>query len=315
MPTTPAVPAELLARLRELFPADYDSIVASYSTPRPTTFRVNTLKAALEPTIEALRAQGFVIHRIPWLPNAFHLVSPGIRQLTETDIYKNGSIYVQSLASMIPPLVLAPQPGDAVLDLTAAPGSKTTQMAALMQNEGQIVANDASRVRLYKLQANLALQGATHVHVEHGMGQRLWQRFSSVFDRVLVDAPCSMEGRMFLGKPSSVQNWSLRAIRELANRQRGLVRSGFRALKPGGTLVYSTCTLSPEENEGVVSWLRKKEPAAHIVPIGLDLPIPEVRPGMRQWRDTHYDPEVTNCVRILPSAQTEGFFVCKIHKA
>ena len=214
---------------------------------------------------------------------------------------------------MLPPLVLAPQPGDKVCDLTAAPGSKTTQIAAMMNNTGEIVANDRSKIRLGKLVANLKLQGVTNVRTRLSAGEDLWKKFPEYFDRVLVDAPCSLEGRFEAGNEKSFGDWSLRKVGFLSAIQCHLLRSAVTMTKPGGVIVYSTCTLSPEENEQVIDWLIAKEPGVVVVE-PIDLPLENLQPGITHWEQKEFSPQVRATIRILPSELLEGFYVAKLRK-
>jgi tRNA (cytosine49-C5)-methyltransferase len=247
------------------------------------------------------------------LPGTFTLLNPSLSQLSEHELYTQGHLYVQSLSSMLPPLVLDPQPGDSVLDIAAAPGSKTTQMAAMMQNQGKILANDTSLVRLYKLQANLKIQGVKNVSTRRGLGQPLWQEFPEVFDKSLVDVPCSMEGRFQCDKPKTWANWSPKKIKELSLRQRALLRSAVSATKPGGVIVYSTCTLSPEENEMVVEWLLKKE-NGRVELEEIDIPNAPFSPALQNWKHIVFEEQMKLTKRILPSESMEGFFIAKFRK-
>src|SRR6185503_4177192 len=131
----------------------------------------------------------------------------------------------------------------------------------LMENRGQIIANDMSRVRLYKLAANLKTLGVTNVTTMHMRAQDLWRKFPNVFDKVLADVPCSLEGRFLTTNPKTYKNWSVKKIKILSDHQKHILRSAVSAAKPGATIVYSTCTLAPEENEEVVDWILKKDPS------------------------------------------------------
>ena len=214
------LPAEFLERLRKIIPPQkWDEIANTFTEPRPTTFRVNTLKVGAthaSPLQEKLEHLGFRLEKVSWYADAFILKSGRLRDLQETKFYKNGEIYVQNLSSMLPPLVLDPQPGERVLDLTAAPGSKTTQIACLMKGEGEILANDNNQIRFFKLKANLELQvGARSPRPEGGEtpplqiqmmmrpGELFGRDFPESFDRILLDAPCSAEGRFLTTEPAS----------------------------------------------------------------------------------------------------------------
>lgn len=309
------LPAAFLDRLTLLVPDEAQRLVIlhSFEQRRPSTFRVNTLKATVDEVFSELTAAGFELEPVEWLPGAFTLRNRTQRELTEHEIYNDGKIYLQSLSSMIPPLVLEPQPGEVVLDLTAAPGSKTTQMAAMMQNAGQIVANDASLVRTYKLQANLEMQGVVNTNTRRGLGQDLWRQFPEVFDKTLVDVPCSMEGRFLYDQPKTYENWSPKKNKELAQRQRMLLRSAVSATKPGGVIVYSTCTLSPDENELALAWLLHKEgDAIEVLPF--ELAGSPLSPALTEWEGKSLPDQIAHARRIYPTAEMEGFFVAKLRK-
>ena len=212
---------------------------------------------------------------------------------------------------MIPPLVLAAKPGSKVLDLTAAPGSKTTQLAALMQNQGFILANEINAIRAERLKFNIEKQGVTIAEVRVGDGKRLEETYEEYFDSVLLDAPCSGEGLFLASEPKTYRFWSARKVRELAAEQKKLLRTALWALKPGGTLVYSTCTLAREENEAVLDWaFERYGPALKAEPITLQ--IPGAEPGLATEKSGQA--QSRNYLRIYPSTLMEGFFVAKLRK-
>src|SRR3989338_2017752 len=187
-----ALPKLFLERLRKIIPSQkLDGVANTFASPKPTTFRVNMLKTSRDFVREKLERNGFRLTPVPLYPDAFILREGRLKELEKTDLYLKGEIYVQNLSSMIPPLVLDPQPGEAILDLTAAPGGKTTQMASLMGDEGRIVANESDRIRYEKLKANIELQGASIVEVVLSYGESFGKKFPERFDRVLLDAPCS----------------------------------------------------------------------------------------------------------------------------
>ena len=224
------------------------------------------------------------------------------RDVGKWDLYLDGRIYVQGLSSMVPALALAPRPGDRVLDLAAAPGSKTTQMAAMMGNRGVILANEPNAVRAERLAYNARLQGCSIVEVHRGWGEKLGTEMPESFDRVLVDAPCSGEGRFTAAEPGTWRSWSRRTVAESVRLQRRLLASGIRALKPGGTLVYSTCTVNAEENEAIVEGaLGTQQVSVEPVPIR----VPGALSGVRG---------LEAAVRIVPDRDHEGFFVCRMRK-
>ncbi len=306
------LPQAFLDRLANIVPAEQlDSVLESFTKRKPTTFRVNTLRAEEESVIGFLTEQGYKLEKAA-LPNSYILRNKSQRELTETDDYLMGNIYIQGLSSMIPPIVLSPTSRDLVLDACSSPGSKTTQMAALMENHGQIIANDMSRVRLYKLVANIKTLGVTNTQTIHMRAQELWKKFPMTFDRALVDVPCSLEGRFLVGSPKSYRNWGVKKIKILSDHQKHILRSVVSSTKPGGTIVYSTCTLAPEENEEVVNWILEKEPTLILEQI--ELPGVETTHGMLSWEGNTYSPEVKKCLRIIPNELFEGFFVAKFTK-
>lgn len=307
-------PESFLERLKKIIPPEkYEDVLASFCQKRPTTLRANTLKISPAELQSELAKSEVSIEPVSGFENAFVLKNVSLYQLSQHELYKNGSLYVQSLSSMLPPLILSPQPGERILDLTAAPGSKTTQMAAMMSNEGEITANDLSLVRLFKLQANLKMQGVTNTYARRGPGQHFWQKYPEYFDKTLIDAPCTMEGRFACDDPKTYDDWSMKKIKELSIRQCHLLRSAVSATKVGGTIVYSTCTLAPEENEQVVDWLLRKENGG-VELVDIELGNIPTSPAVMSWEKKTFLPEIGKTVRILPSAPMEGFFVAKLQK-
>jgi NOL1/NOP2/sun family putative RNA methylase len=297
------LPAEFIAGLYGMFPqAVAERMLKGMGGQRSTTFRVNTLKAGTADVIRFLHGRQVRYRRPPWYADAFALVELDERDVEGWDLYQEGRIYVQGFAGMVPALALAPRPGERVLDLAAAPGSKTTQMAAMMGGQGAILAVEPDAVRLERLAYNVRLQGCSIVEVHRGWGEKLGSTMPDSFDRVLVDAPCSGEGRFTAAQPRTWRSWSRRTVTECARLERRLLASGIRALKPGGTLVYSTCTLNADENEAVV------EDALATLPVSLEpvtVRVPGALPGLRG---------LDEAVRIVPDRDHEGFFVCRMRK-
>jgi NOL1/NOP2/sun family putative RNA methylase len=309
------LPEAFELKLRKIIPANqWDRVLRSFSGERPTTFRVNTLKTDFSSLKQRLEPQGFKMENVVWYKDAFILRKGRQKDLEKTELYQRGEIYVQGLSSMVPPLILAPKPGEKVLDLTAAPGSKTTQLSAIMKNQGSITANDNNAIRVEKLKANTALQGATNVTVlEAGDGGLVWKENHEAFDKVLLDAPCSSEGRFQVDTPSTYGYWREDTNRKMAKDQRRLLKSAVLSVKPGGTLVYSTCTFAPEENEMIVQWaLETYADALEVEPI--TLPLPLHTQGLAQWGDAKFHPSVVKSVRVLPTADVEGFFAVRFKK-
>ncbi|MBY4678053.1 RsmB/NOP family class I SAM-dependent RNA methyltransferase [Marinobacterium arenosum] len=311
----PPLPEEFLAKLEQLVPADrLDAVRASYCVEKPTSFRVNTLKAGIDEVRAELEAEGFQLQPVDWFQGAFTLMDNSQRRaLTETAAFYDGRIYIQNLSSMIAPLLLAPQPEETVLDLAAAPGGKTLLMAAMMDNRGTLNAVEAVKGRYFKLKANLEQQGASMVRTYLTDGRSVGSKCPEMFDRVLLDAPCSSEARFSRLDPASWAHWSPRKVKETAHKQKRLLQSALYSLKPGGCLIYCTCALSPEEDEMIVhAQLHKFGDAIEVEPV--ELPFDNWLPGVTQWGKKTLDPQVERTVRILPSAEMDGFYISKLRK-
>ncbi len=314
------LPEKFVERLKEIVGSANFSVIETTFVDRPTTFRVNTLKATKAEIKEYLDERGFKTRSVPWYSDAFILEGNKTkRDLTEQSIYAEGKIYIQSLASMVPPLVLDPKPGEKILDLTAAPGSKTSQMAALMGQNGELVANELNKVRFFRLKANMEILGVDKgkddwqfiLRMEDG--SVLSEEYPGYFDKILLDAPCSGESRFIDGYPKSYGFWSEHKIKETAYRQQKLLLASWHALKPGGILVYSTCTIAPEENESRISKLLERVgDEAEIQSI--ELPLLKILPPVMSWREREYHKDIKKTLRIFPTKDIEGFYVAKIKK-
>lgn len=284
-----------------------DKMLYSFMDDRLTTLRVNTLKYNINDLMEYFKKINIKFDRVSWYKDALILKNAKEKDIEKLDIYEMGYIYMQSLPSMIPPLVLNPQKEERILDMTAAPGSKTTQMAAMMENEGYILANELDKVRCERLKYNVVRQGASIVEVINGRGETLGDRYPYEFDKILLDAPCSGEGRFTLKDVKTYRYWSVREVNRLSNLQKKLIQSAYKALKKGGVMVYSTCTLNRRENEEVVMWALNN---LDIEILDIDLKINGAVPAFTD----KYPKELKKAIRIIPSKELEGFFVCKFLK-
>ena len=308
------LPAGFLERLRRIVPeAHFPRCARTFCETPATVFRVNPLRAETPEAETELRAAGFDLSQLPWPDGAFLVPAEQRRALTECPACRDGRLYIQNPASMVPPVVLDARPGERILDLCAAPGGKTLQLAGMMGNQGQISAVESVRSRFFRLRANLETHGATSVRTYLKDGRGVWRNCPEEFDRVLLDAPCSAEGRFNLGKPASYAYWSARKIREMQRKQQRLLYSAAQCLRPGGVLVYATCTFAPEENEVVVHGLLRKLGEGFRVD-EVALPIDLVQPGLTNWKGKELTPELSQAVRILPDGVMEGFFICRLTK-
>lgn len=273
------------------------------------SIRVNTLKTSVEEVKRSIESKGWILTPIPWCKEGFWISHPDRKDVGNLWEHKVGRIYVQESVSMVPPLVLQPKPGEIVLDMCAAPGSKTTQMGVMMRNEGLIVANDYKGVRVQSLGINIQKSCLTNVMVTVMSG--IWFK-DFQFDKILVDAPCSGTGTIRKSL-KTIRMWNPGMIKKISREQLKLAASGFRNLKPGGIMVYSTCSLEPEENEGVISKLLDMFPEANIERV--DLPGLVLGPAIAEFEGEKWREEVKDTMRIWPQDNdSEGFYVARIRK-
>jgi NOL1/NOP2/sun family putative RNA methylase len=272
--------------------------------------RVNTLKISVEECKKKLEKNGWKLKQIPWCKEGFWILhETGRRDIGNTIEHQLGYIYVQEAVSMIPPIVLDPKPYEIVLDMCASPGSKSSQMSAMMENKGVLVANDSTTLRMVPLDSNLQRVGALNNIITLMSGER-FHEFE--FDKILVDAPCSGTGAIRKSL-KTIETWNPHVVRRLAGLQRKLIETAFNNLKKNGVMVYSTCSVEPEEDEDIVDYLLGKYSNARLEEISLK--------GLKrsdcvlEFEDKKYNPEVRKCLRIWPQDNdTEGFFVSKIKK-
>ncbi len=271
--------------------------------------RINTILGSVKEVKASIEKKGWILEPVPWSKDGFWISNPERKDVGNLFEHQIGKIYVQEAASMIPPLVLNPKPGDIVLDMCAAPGSKTTQIAAMMKNQGLIVANDYKGSRLSSLGINLQRSLLTNTIISLMHGKRFYQ---FKFDKILVDAPCSGTGTLRKSL-KTITIWNAGMITKLAKHQKELLENAFNNLKEGGELVYSTCSLEPEEDEGVVHFLLEKYSNAEVVHVNLK-GLKTSKPVM-EFAGVEYNKQVEHSLRIWPQDNdTEGFFVCKIRK-
>ena len=275
------------------------------------SIRVNTLKISINELKKRLE-KNWNLEQIPWCKEGFWIehVQKERRDIGNLIEHSLGYFYTQEAASMIPPIVLEPKQDEIVLDIAASPGSKTTQIAQFMQNKGILIANDYTIERMKPLSINLQRCGVTNAIITLMEGQ--WFKKSGIeFDKVLVDAPCSGTGTIRKSL-KTIGIWNPDMVRRLSITQKQLIETGFNLLKKNGTLVYSTCSLEPEENEEVVDFLINKYENARIEEIKLNL---KKSPAILEFENKKYNEEIKKCLRIWPQDNdTEGFFVAKIRK-
>ena len=304
-------PAEFIEKVKKIYPGIFPKIFESFLHKKEQTFRINYLKTGLPKLKEDLDREGIRYRELHWPKGSFILRSEP-KDLQKSSLYIDGKIYMQNVSSMIPPLLLDPHKGEKILDLCAAPGAKTSQIASLSGGETELVAVEKLEIRHQKLLATLRIQGVDFAKVLLVDGMGIGKEYPGYFDKVLVDAPCSGEALFYLRDPKSFKPWSRKKVSDLSHTQKVLIYSGVSALKPGGELIYSTCTFSPEENEEVVDWALNKFEGLHAVPI--DIPLPNKVRGLTSWEGKRFSRDLGLTLRVLPNEYMEGFFLAKLAK-
>lgn len=300
-------------RLEKLLPNKEDFVkfeAIIHQSPR-NFIRCNTLKISPESLMQRLNKKWKVSQLFPQYPEIMLIESkllPG--ELGNALEHVLGFYYVQEISSMLPILALDPKPGEFILDLFASPGSKTTQMASRMLNQGTIIANELKLDRINPLSANLERCAITNTIISRKDAVDFCLKLSHTqfrFDKILLDAPCSGEGTL-RSSPKTFLMWNHKIIEKLSRQQKKFLAFALKCLKVGGTLVYSTCTLAPEENEAIVSF------ALNNLPLRIEsisLPI-KPRPGILEWENEQFHKDTYKACRIYPhDNDSEGFFLAK----
>jgi tRNA (cytosine49-C5)-methyltransferase len=303
---------QFLDRTAGALRVDAEEAKALLSLRRRASVRVNRLTEQPAGEIaRSLRDDGYPIEPIDWCADAYRLLDRK-RELAESRWFKGGYAYIQNASSLLPVLALDPRPGDAILDVCAAPGGKASHAASVIGGDGELWVNDPIKPRVEKLQEVLATFRVTPSNVSAHLGQYIDKFVPRTFDRVLLDAQCSGEGMLDLGHPNALRFWSLGRVLKYGQLQRKMLAAAFKLLRPGGTLVYSTCSFAPEENEQVVHHLLRYQRDAVVGDI--DLRFPNRRSGLAEWEGSRFHPDLRKALRVQPTEFMEGFFVCKLRK-
>ena len=268
-------------------------IETGFIEEKPVTLRVNTIKTNAEKVKIELEKNNIEYEIVEWNKSAFIIKNVKEEEIRKLDIYNNGEIYLQSLSSMIPAIIIDPKERENILDMTAAPGGKTSQMAAIANNKVFLTACEKNKIRLDRLQYNMQKQGVKNINIMQEDSRKLSNYFS--FDKILLDAPCSGSGTENVFN----SNFTEELIKRSCKTQEELLTKALSILKHGGEMVYSTCSILKEENEEILNKVLKKF-KAQIVPIQIPKEIPVL--------PTSIDGVVTIC----PTKLYEGFFVAKI---
>ncbi len=290
------IPGFFKTMLLEQYEKDtVNMIIQGLNQKKIVTLRVNTIKSNKDEVQQELCKENIKFTDVSWYKDALIIENVREEKIQELEIYKQGKIYLQSLSSMIPPIILNPKPGENILDMAAAPGGKTTQMAAISDNGAFITACERNKIRGEKLKYNLQKQGIASVNVMLEDARNLSDFFS--FDKILLDAPCSGSGTDNVFK----KNFTKELIQKSSKTQEILLKKALKILKPGGEIIYSTCSILQTENEKILE-KSLKNTSAKLVPVKLSeeiLCLPS---------------KIKEVAVIAPNEMFEGFFVAKIVK-
>lgn len=309
------LPVEFMDRMRRLLGEEFEEFISNYSKPYLGGIRVNTARISPD---EFKKICPFKLKRIPWIHNGYYYEED--TQPARHPHYYAGLYYIQEPSAMTPASLLPVTPGDKILDLCAAPGGKSTELGARLKGKGMLVANDISVSRARALIKNIELFGISNAIIMSEDPKRLVGHFYEYFDKILVDAPCSGEG-MFRKSPAIMKNWEQYGVDYYNRLQKDIILSAAQMLRPGGYMLYSTCTFSPEENEGTISYLLDKFPEFRVVDAlhtehyeNGSVSYEGFCKGRPDWVEGGR-PELKNCIRLWPHRiDAEGHFIALLKK-
>ncbi|MCL1077344.1 16S rRNA (cytosine(1407)-C(5))-methyltransferase RsmF [Parashewanella spongiae] len=301
------ISSDFIDNIKTQFPEhlSFDKFIEYCHKPLRRSIRVNTLRITVDSFLKMMESKGWTFESIPWCESGFWITTPNIDGIGNVLEHLQGLFYIQEASSMLPPIALFDElnSADNVLDMAAAPGSKTTQIAAMMNNSGSLIANEYSSSRVKMLHANIVRMGVKNCTLTHFDATVFGQYLFEEFDAILLDAPCGGEGTV-RKDPSALKDWSLDKVLSISEKQKELIQSAFAALKVGGTLIYSTCTLSQQENQQVCLYLKELYPEA-VEFVSLHQLFDGSRKSCTPEGFLHVWPQLFD---------SEGFFVAKIKK-
>lgn len=299
-------------KIAEIYPDKYQEVVELALSKKATVFRVNTLKCQDCDVLSSIKAEGFEYIEGPFKNTYIITKLPESKRLSDTDAFKVGEIYIQSLSSMLAVFVLDPKPGEQILDMCASPGSKTSLIAQLTSNGSHITSVDNNRGRFFALKKNMENLGVKNIdfYLENGLLLPA-KHFELLehYDKILLDAPCSNEANI------NFEMWNSKAAKHLSKLQKGLLFAAVKMLKRGGELVYSTCTFSVDENEEVINWLLTKVPNIKVEEIAIEAAGLQKVQGFTSWKGSDFSPQLSKSMRVFPNANFVGFYICKLKLA
>ncbi len=306
-------PSALWRTIETLFPNDLETIQQGFSAKRNGSFRINTLRHPLvesfvlpEKVEKEFQEKNIAIKKTNF-PLVWTFAPESLFSIKGSRAFYEGDIYLQSISSLLPVMEFdfSTTKNPTVLDVCAAPGSKTSQMASILQNRGSIVALEKNQIRYEKLLHTLKTQGVTNTTAIKADALKYLEHNKRFFSHILLDAPCSAEGRMHFENEKSFGFWSEKKVQQNATLQKALLTASLHHLAPNGELIYSTCTLSAEENEEVLKEVLKDFPTVSLIPMN-HIQIPESKQGFGAY---------PLAMRVIPSQNTEGFFIAKMKKS
>jgi NOL1/NOP2/sun family putative RNA methylase len=294
------IPSFLIEKLKNQYGEELtNKILEGYNQKRKVTLRVNTIKANINEIQKILDNSNIVYTKVPWSDDALIIENVREPEITKLTIYDEGKIYLQSLSSMLPPIILQPKENDDILDMAAAPGGKTTQIASIVNNKARITACEMNNIRAEKLKYNIEKQGANCVYVMVTDSRKIDDFFS--FDSILLDAPCSGSGTLNNNDNKIEKTFTPELIQKSSKTQAQLLKKAINILKQGKEMIYSTCSILQEENEDILASILKTG-KVEIVPINVDKTIPKL------------PTKIDGTLCVCPNEEYEGFFVAKIRK-
>ena len=308
-----SLPEQFMQRISSShIPSEISMLVKWLQEKRKVNIRINTLKTNEDEVLNELRRNKIKYKKFQPIKNCYIIEYTKEKVIEKLSIYEDGKIYFQNISSQVPVTFLWAKENETILDVTAAPGSKTSQIAAYMDNTWKLVANEIDQIRFERLSYNINHLWCKNVELINSDARRLWNLYKEEsFDRILADLPCSAEGRIFLKNHKSFWYWSEKNILKHAKLQKQILSSIIPLLKSWWEIVYSTCTIAPEENEGIVTWLQENF-NLKIVPIEMEYKY--IKKLIIGFWDINYHPNCKHTIRCLPSEETEGFYIAKLRK-
>ncbi|BAF69790.1 SAM-dependent methyltransferase [Nitratiruptor sp. SB155-2] len=288
-------------RIRKIEP----SILELLHTKKSFSFRINHHRASTQEAIELLEQEGYHPRKVEWANDVFELPIEHRKSIVKSSAYTQNMIYIQNLSSIFSAYSIDIDPEDWVLDLAAAPGGKSLIFS---ERAKKVSAVEPDKGRFFRMKRNFKEHMAKNIQTYNKDGRFIYKSCPGWFDKVFLDAPCSSEAHI----DGEVTWWNVRRVRKFAKLQKELIVSAYESLKPGGQMIYSTCTFAPEENEAVVDFLIKKYPEAQVMEV--EVPFSNWMRGLSEWEEKEFHPDVAKTVRILPKGAYSGFFMAKIMK-